>query len=75
VLSILNCCGGGGGTSEDGGDGGEVGDCVGGVGIHRILFLIRWTALHSVTFVSSSSSPHGDEIKGLVSSPLFPLFL
>jgi len=64
VLAILNHGGGGGGTVEYGGDG----------GIRRILFLIRWITLRSA-FVSSSSSPRGDEIKGLVSGPLFPSFL
>jgi len=75
VLSILNRGGGGGGMDEDGGDGGEAGYGVGGGGIQRILCLIRWIALRGETFMSSSSSPRGGEIRGLFSGPLFPSFL
>ena len=73
--AILNRGGGGGGMGEDGGDGGEVGGSVGEGGILEILCLIRWITLHGETFVSSSSSPCRDEIKGLVSGPLLPSFL
>jgi len=72
VLAILTHGGGEGGTSEDGGEGGEAGGTMGGGGIRRILFLTKWIAHHRETFPSSSSSLHGGEIKGLVSSPLFP---
>ena len=72
VLSILTHGGGGGVMVEDGG---EAGGGVGGGGIRRILCLIKWITLHRETFVSSSSSPRGGEIKGLLSGPLFPSFL
>ena len=75
MLAILNRSVGEVGTGEDGGDGGEAYDGVGGGGIHRILCLIRQIALWYESFVSSSSSPCGGEIKGLVSSTLFPSFL
>lgn len=75
VLAILNRGGGGGGTGEDGRDGGEVGGGVGGGGIRGIICLIRWIALRGETFVSSSSSSRGGEIKRLFSGPLFPSFL
>ena len=75
MLAILNHGGGGGGTGEDGGDGGEAGGSVGGGGMHRILCLIKWITLHGETFVSSSSSPCGGEIKGLFFGPLLPSFL
>jgi len=60
---------------EDGGEYGETGGGVGGVGMCRILCLIKFIALLSETFVSSSSSPHRGEIKGPVSSSVLPLFL
>jgi len=72
VLAILNC---GGGTAEYGGDGGEAGRGVGGGRIRRILCLIKWITFRGETFMSSSSSPHGGEIKGLSCGPLFPSFL
>ena len=75
MLSILNRGGGGGGTGEDGGDGGEDCGSVGGRGIHGILCLIKWIALHGETFTSYSSPPRGGEIKGLVYGPLFPSLL
>ena len=75
MLSTLNRGDGGGGTGEDGGDGGEAGGSVGGGGICRILCLIRWITLRGETFASSSSSPHGEEIKGLFSGLLFPSLL
>ena len=67
--------GDGGGTGEDGGEGSEAGGGVGGDGMLRILCLIKWITIHGETFMTSSSSPHGDEIKGLFSGPLLPLFL
>ena len=75
VLSILTRGGGRGGTGKDGGDGGEASGGVGGGGMRKILCIIKWIALHRETFVSSSSSPHRGEIKGLVSSPALPSFL
>jgi len=75
VLPILTRSGGEGGTSEDGDDGGESGGGVGGDGMRGILCLIKWIALHGETFASSSSSPHGGEIKGLFSRRLPPSFL
>lgn len=75
VLAMLNHGGGGGGTVEDGGDGNEVGGGVGEGSIRRIIFLIKWIILCGETFMSSSSSPRGGEIKGLFSGPLFPSFL
>ena len=75
MLVILTRSGGRGGTSEDGGEGNEAGGSVGGGGMHRIFCLIRWIALCGETFASSSLSPHGDEIKGLLFGPLLPSFL
>lgn len=75
MLAILSHDGGRGGMGEDGGDGGEAGGGVGGGAMHRILYLIKWIALRSETFTSSSSSPREGEIKGLFSSPLLPSFL
>ena len=75
MLAILTRGGCGGGTGEDGGEGGETGGGVGGGGMCGILFLIQLITLRSETFMSSSLSPHGDEIKGLFSCPLPPLFL
>lgn len=74
-LAILKRGGGGGYTSEDGGEGGEAGGGVGGGGMREILCLIKLIALLGETFLSSSSSPHGGEIKGLVSSFALPSFL
>ena len=75
LLAILNRDGGGGGTGEDGGDGNEASGGVGGGGIRGIICLIRWIALHGETFASSSSSPRGGEIKGIISGTLLPSFL
>ena len=75
VLGILTRDGGGGGKGEDGGEGGEASGGVGGGGIHKIFCLIKWITLRGETFASSSSSPHGGEIKGIFSGPLLPLFL
>ena len=75
MLAILTHGGGGGGTGEDGGDGGEASGGVGGVGMRRIFCLIKLIALCGETFVSSSSFPHGGEIKGIFTGPLLPLFL
>lgn len=61
--------------SEDGGDGGEMGGGIGECGMHRILCLIKWIAIHGETLASSSSFSDGGEIKGLVSSPALPSFL
>lgn len=73
-LATLTHGSGGGGTGEGGGEEGEAGGGLGGVGTYGILFLIIWIALRGETFASSSSSPPGGEIKGLVSGPLFPSF-
>lgn len=75
VLAMLNHGGGGGGMGEDGGDGGEVGGSVGGGGMCRILYLIKWITLHRESFTSSSSFPHVGEIEWIFSGSLFPLFL
>jgi len=48
---------------------------VGGGGMRGILWLIKLMALLGETFASSSSSPRGGEIKGLVSSSALPSFL
>ena len=64
--------GGGGGMGEDGGEDSETSGGVGGGGMRRILCLIKLIALCGETFVRSSSSPHGGEIKGLFSGPLLP---
>ena len=53
----------------------EAGGGVSGGGMHEIVYLIKLITLFGETFTSSSSSPHGGEIKGLFSSPLLPLFL
>ena len=57
------------------GEDGETGGGVGGGGMHGILCLIRLITLLGETFASSSSPPHGGEIKGLVSSFVLPSFL
>jgi len=74
-LAILTRDGGGGGTGEDGGEGSETGGGVGGGGMRGILCLIKLIELLGDTFVSSFSSPHRGEIKGLVSSSVLPLFM
>jgi len=71
-LAILTCDGG---TDEDGGEDGEAGGGAGGGGMHGILYLIKLISLLGEAFASSSSSPRGGEIKGLVSSYALFLFL
>lgn len=75
ALAILTRGGGGGGTGEDGGEGGENVGYVGRGGMRGILCLIKWITLCGETFMSSSSSPRGGEIKGLFFGPLLPSFL
>jgi len=75
MLAILTHEGGGGGMGEDGGEDGESGGGVGGGGMRGILCLIKLITLLGETFASSSSYPHGGEIKGLVSSSALPSFL
>ncbi len=75
MLVILNRSGGRGGMGEDGGEDSETGDGVGGGGMHIILCLIKLITLLGETFASSSSSPRGSEIKGLVSSSALPSFM
>ena len=53
---------------EDGGEDGETSGGMGRDGMGVILYLIRLITLLGKTFVSSSSTPCGGEIKGLVSS-------
>jgi len=60
---------------EDEGEDGETGGSVCGVGMHRILCLIKFIALLGETFASSSSPPRGGEMKGLVYSSILPSFL
>jgi len=72
ALAILTHGGGGGGMSEDGGEDGETSGGVGGGGIHRILCLIKLITLLGETFIRFSSSAHGGEIKGLISSFALP---
>lgn len=71
VLSILThgCMG------EYSGEDGETSDSVGGGGMREILCLIKLITLLGETFASSSLSPHGGEIKGLVSSSALPSLL
>jgi len=75
ALAILTHGGGGGGIGEGGGEDSETSGGGGGGGICGIIYLIKLIALLSETFVSSSSSPHRGEMKGLVSSSALPLFL
>lgn len=75
VLAILTYGGGGGGMDEDGGEDDETGSGVGGGGMRKILCLIKLIALLGETFTSSSFSPRGGQIKGLVSSSAPPSFL
>lgn len=60
---------------EDGGEDSETGSGVGGGSMCGILCFIKLIALLGDTFTSSSSSPLGVEIKGLVSSYALPSFL
>ena len=48
---------------------------MGAGGMHGILCFIKLIALLGDIFASSSSSPRGGEIKGLVSSSALPSFL
>ena len=57
------------------GEDGETGGGVGGAGMCGILCFIRLIPLLGKTLAISLSSPHGGDIKGLVSSFLLPLFL
>ena len=75
ALAILTRGGGRGGTSKDEGEGSEAGGGVGEGGMRGILCLIKLMANLGETFASTSSSPHGGEIKGLVSSSALPSFL
>ena len=75
MLPILTRSGSRGGTGEEGGEMSETSGGVGGGGMCRIIFLIKFITLRRETFASSSSSPHGGEIKGLFSSPLLLSFL
>lgn len=75
VLAVLTHGGGGSGTGKNGGEDGEVGGGMGGGGMRGILCLIKLISLLGETFMSSSSSPRGGEIKGLFSSYALRLFL
>ena len=75
ALAILTRDGGGVGTGEDGGEGSEASGGVGGGGMCGIFYLIKLIALLGETFASSSSSPRGGEIKGLISSSALSSFL
>lgn len=66
ALAILTRGGGRGGMGEDGGEDSETGGGVVGGGLCGILCLIKLIILLVEIFTSSSSSPHGGEIKGLV---------
>lgn len=74
-LTTLNCGSGEGGVGRYGGEYGVTGHGVGGGGMHRIRYLIRFIALLSENFASSSSLSHRGTIKGLVSISTLPSFL
>jgi len=75
VITKLIHGGGGRGMGEDGGEDNEIGSGASRGGMHGILCLIKLIALLGKTFASSSSPPHGGEIKGLVSGFVLPSFL
>ena len=75
ALAIFIHGGGGGGMGKHGGEDDETGGGVSGGGMYRILCLIKLITLLGETFTSSSSPPHGGEIKGLVSGSALPSVL